>query len=57
MLRLKKESQVVLKYIHFICWKREKAPQSGRPNPGLGAEALRAVRFRRLDGVFLGFSF
>lgn len=67
VLRLK-ESQAVLKYIHFICWKREKyihficwkrekAPQSGKQNPALGAEELRAVRFRRLDGVFFGFSF
>lgn len=56
VLRLK-ESQAVLKYIYFICWKRKKAPQSGKQNPGLGAEELRAVRFRRLDGVFFGFSF
>ena len=43
MLRLKKESQVVLKYIHFICWKREEAPQSGKQSPGLGLKELRAV--------------
>ena len=48
MLRLKKESQVVLKYIHFICWKREEAPQSGKQSPGLGLEELRAVRLRHL---------
>lgn len=46
----------MLKYVHFICWKREKAPQSGKQSPGLGLEELRAVRLRHLL-CFFGSSF